>query len=103
VFDTLIHGGQLVDGTGAVAPAEAVKKMTSMPAEKLKLRDRGVVRDGAFADLAILDPDTVTDRATFENSHQYAVGIEYVLVNGGVAVEQGETTEGCFGRVIRRR
>jgi len=94
--------GKYVREEGVVPLGEAVKKMTSMPAEKLKLRDRGVVRQGAFADLVILDPRTVTDRATFEDSHRYPVGIEYVIVNGGVAVAAGETAAGCFGRVLRR-
>ena len=93
--------GRYVREEGVVTLEEAVKKMTALPAEKLGLGDRGVVREGAFADLVVFDPETVRDRATFEDSHQYPVGIEYVVVNGGVAVERGETTSGCFGRVLR--
>lgn len=61
---------------------EAVRKMTSIPAERFGLVDRGTLREGAFADLVLFDPKTVADRATYENPHQLSVGIEQVLVNG---------------------
>ena len=80
---------------------EGVKRMTSMPAEKFRLRNRGVIREGAYADLVVFDPATIEDRATFENGHQYPVGIEHVIVNGAVAVRDGETTDACAGRVVR--
>jgi N-acyl-D-aspartate/D-glutamate deacylase len=81
---------------------EAVHKMTGMPAARLGLRDRGRVAEGSFADLVVFDPATVADRATFEQPHRYPEGIEYVLVNGAVAVDGGRFTGARGGRVLRR-
>jgi N-acyl-D-amino-acid deacylase len=81
---------------------EAVHKMTGAPARRLGLRGRGVVQTGGFADLTIFDPRTVADRATFENPHQYPVGIDYVLVNGQLAVDGGRFMRVMAGRVLRR-
>lgn len=80
----------------------AVKKMTSMPARQYKLEGRGVLREGAVADVCVFDSQTVADKATFDHAHEYAVGICYVLVNGGVAVEEGRTTAKGYGKVLRR-
>ena len=86
-----------------VLPLEtAVFKMTGQPARRLGLRDRGVVREGAFADITIFDPRTVADRATFENPHQYPIGIDYVIVNGRLAVDGGRFLHTTAGRVLRR-
>jgi dihydroorotase/N-acyl-D-amino-acid deacylase len=82
---------------------QAVHKMTGMPAARLGLRDRGVLRAGAAADVVVFDPATVADRATFEAPHQYPVGIETVVVNGAVAVDAGAPTAARAGRVLRRR
>jgi dihydroorotase/N-acyl-D-amino-acid deacylase len=81
---------------------EAVHKMTGMPAARLGLADRGVVKEGAFADLVVLDPTTIGDRATYERPHQYPVGIDWVLVNGTPVVERGRFTDARAGRVVRR-
>jgi dihydroorotase/N-acyl-D-amino-acid deacylase len=81
---------------------EAVHKMTGMPAKRLGLRDRGQVADGMYADLVVFDPATVEDRATFENPHQYPVGIDYVLVNGVAVVDGGKFTDARPGQVLRR-
>jgi N-acyl-D-aspartate/D-glutamate deacylase len=70
--------------------AQAVRKMTGMPAERLRLADRGRVAVGAAADLVVFDPATVADRATFEEPFQYPVGIPHVVVNGVIAVRNGE-------------
>jgi N-acyl-D-aspartate/D-glutamate deacylase len=67
----------------------------------LSIRDRGVLREGSFADVVIFDPATVADRATFDAPHQLAVGIPYVLVNGTLVVEQGQHTGAKPGRVLR--
>jgi N-acyl-D-amino-acid deacylase len=79
---------------------EAVHKMTGMPARRLGLRDRGVIRVGARADLVVFDPKRVADRATFEDPHRYPVGIEHVLVNGSVVVKDGDHTGSLPGRVL---
>ncbi len=86
-----------------IIPLElAVKKMTSMPAERLRLSDRGLLRPGYLADLVLFDPETVRDKATFENPKQYPVGIEMVMVNGETVIENGEHTGAMPGRVLRR-
>ncbi len=74
--------GPLVRERKLFSLAEAVYKMTAAPAERFGLKDRGVVREGALADLVVFNPDTVADRATYENPHQLSVGIEHVLVGG---------------------
>lgn len=71
--------------------------MTSMPAQKLGLRDRGLVREGMWADLVLFNPDTIIDRATYDNPCQRPEGIEYVLINGVVTVEEGTYTEALPG------
>jgi dihydroorotase/N-acyl-D-amino-acid deacylase len=81
---------------------EAVHKMTGMPAKRLGLSDRGQVADGMYADVVVFDPATVEDRATFEDPHQYPVGIDYVLVNGVAVVDGGKFTDARAGRVLRR-
>ena len=80
---------------------EAIRKMTSMPADLIQLRNRGRVAEGAFADIVIFDPGTVEDRATFEDPHQYPIGIEHVIVNGTPIIQHGEHTEARAGRVLR--
>ena len=85
-----------------VMPVEtAIQKMTAMPARRLRLVDRGVITPGAFADLVVFDPATVSDRATFANPHQYPTGIEHVIVNGEVVLQNGELTGRLPGRVLR--
>src|SRR5262249_35215800 len=79
---------------------EAVKKMTSMNADKLGIRDRGRIREGNWADLVVFDPKTVADRATFENPQQYPAGIQHVIVNGAVTIENGLHTGALAGRAI---
>ncbi len=81
---------------------EAVHKMTGMPAKRLGLRDRGQLADGMYADVVVFDPAAVEDRATFENPHQYPVGIDYVIVNGVAVVDGGKFTDARAGRVLRR-
>ncbi|HEV2882953.1 MAG TPA: D-aminoacylase [Pyrinomonadaceae bacterium] len=80
---------------------EAVHKMTGMSAARVNLRDRGVLRRGAFADITIFDPARVRDRATFEQPNQYAEGINYVIINGQLAVDNGARTQALSGRVLR--
>jgi len=79
----------------------AIHKMTGMPARRLRLAGRGVLEPGAFADLVIFDPTVVADRATFENPHQYPVGIEHVMVNGQFVLRNGGHTHALPGRIVK--
>jgi N-acyl-D-amino-acid deacylase len=91
-----------VKDLGVLRLEEAIAKMTSMPARKLRLGDRGLVAPGFKADVVVFDFNKVEDRATYENPTQPPVGIEYVLVNGVVAVEEGVPTKARSGEVLRR-
>ena len=79
----------------------AIKKMTSMPADLIKVPDRGRIEAGAFADIVIFDPATVRDNATFEEPHQYPSGIHYVIVNGATVIEHDNHSGARAGRVLR--
>ena len=79
---------------------DAVHKMSAFPAQRIGLNDRGVVREGLKADLAVFDPSTIRDLATFEQPHQYAEGVAVVIVNGQVAFEDGKMTAARPGRVL---
>jgi dihydroorotase/N-acyl-D-amino-acid deacylase len=80
---------------------EAIRKMTSLPAQRMRLWDRGVVRPGAYADLVIFDPQAIRDRATFEEPRQYAEGVRYVAVNGQLVVDGGVITNARPGHALR--
>jgi N-acyl-D-amino-acid deacylase len=79
---------------------DAIRKMTSLPAQVMGLKDRGLVKEGYWADLVVLDPDTVADTATYDQPKQYPKGIRYVLVNGTVVIDAGDHTGARPGRVI---
>jgi N-acyl-D-amino-acid deacylase len=79
---------------------DAVRKMTSMPAQVLGLKDRGLLREGYRGDVVVFDPDTVADTATYENPKQYPKGIDYVLVNGAVVIDNGHHTGARPGEVV---
>lgn len=89
--------------TQTIPLGEAIYKMSKMPAQRLGITDRGVIRVGAMADVAVLDPETVQDHATFEQSHQYATGVRYVLVNGIMVLKDGVMTGARPGRALRSR
>jgi N-acyl-D-aspartate/D-glutamate deacylase len=80
---------------------EAVAKMTGRPAAKLGLRQRGELREGYFADLAVFDPATIRDEATYQDPHRYPSGIPYVVVNGQVMVDGGRFTAHAAGRILK--
>ena len=80
---------------------KAVQKMTGMPAKRVGLMDRGLLREGMFADITIFDPVTVIDRATFEAPNQYPSGVAYVIVNGQLSVDEGKRTTALAGRPLR--
>jgi N-acyl-D-amino-acid deacylase len=94
--------GRYVRDGGLVPLEEAVRRMTSLPAEVFRLRDRGSLVAGSYADVVVFDPATLSDRATYEDPRQLAVGMRYVLVNGVVAVDGGEYTGALGGRAVRR-
>ena len=87
---------------GVLSLEQAVRKMTAMPAERIGLRERGQLREGWFADVVVFDPATVADQATFEEPHQYPIGIDWVIVNGQMAVSSGQYSDVRSGRVLRR-
>ncbi len=80
---------------------DAVRRMTSLPARTFGFKDRGMIREGMAADLLVFDPAKVEDRATYTNPHQFSVGFDYVLVNGGIVVQGGQLMEVRAGQVLR--
>ena len=94
--------GRYVRERGIVTLETAVAKLSSVPAARLALRDRGVVREGAFADLVVLDPEVIADRATTTEPARYPIGIDHVIVNGRPAILDGIETGDRPGRLLRR-
>jgi N-acyl-D-amino-acid deacylase len=80
---------------------EGIRRLTGLPAANLKLKDRGLLRTGFHADLAVFDPAKVQDHATFDRPHQYASGVVHVVVNGRPVLVDGEHTGERPGRVVR--
>jgi N-acyl-D-aspartate/D-glutamate deacylase len=93
--------GRYVRELHTITLEDAVRKMTSMNAEKINIQDRGYIKVGYAADITVFDPATVADKATFVNPHQYPVGIPYVIVNGQVVLDNGKHTGALPGKVIR--
>jgi N-acyl-D-amino-acid deacylase len=93
--------GRYVREEGIISVEEAVRRLTSLPAENLKIRRRGALRTGHFADVVVFDPETIRDHATFEEPHQYATGVVHVFVNGMQVLRDGEHTGALPGRVVR--
>lgn len=94
--------GHYVRELGVLSEAEAVHKMTGLPAARLGLRNRGLLTPGSFADITVYDPATIADRATFADPHQYAAGIRAVLVNGRLALSNERPNGTLAGRVLRK-
>lgn len=80
---------------------QAIRRLTSLPAENLKIDQRGALREGYFADVVVFDPQKIQDHATFENPHQYSTGVAHVFVNGTQVLKNGEHTGATPGRVVR--
>jgi dihydroorotase/N-acyl-D-amino-acid deacylase len=80
---------------------EAIRKFTALPAQRMRLADRGVLKAGMWADVVVFDPQTVSDRATFENPNQLSEGMQYVLVNGVPVIDGGKATDSLPGKVLR--
>jgi N-acyl-D-amino-acid deacylase len=81
---------------------EAIYKMTFGPAQKIGLKDRGLIKQGLWADIVLLDPEKINDRATFENPYQYPEGIKYVLINGKIAIENSAYTGLKAGKILQK-
>jgi dihydroorotase/N-acyl-D-amino-acid deacylase len=80
---------------------EAIRKFSALPAQKMRLSDRGVLKAGMWADVVVFDPETITDKATFENPNQLSEGMQYVLVNGVPVIDSGKATGALPGKVLR--
>jgi N-acyl-D-amino-acid deacylase len=94
---------QYVRKDHALSIEDAVRKLTSLPADNLSLPDRGRLKSGAFADIVVFDPSTIQDHATYEKPHQLSSGVSYVIVNGKWAIKDGIPTAAATGRVVRGR
>lgn len=93
--------GRYVREQHVLTLAEAVRKMTSMSADQIGQKDRGRIREGAFADITVFDAATIADRSTFENPHQFPVGVRHVIVNGVAVIRNGALTGEKPGRALR--
>jgi len=80
---------------------DAIRKFTALPAQKMRLIDRGVLKQGMWADVVVFDPENITDKATFEDPNQLSVGMDYVLVNGVPVIADGKMTGKLPGKVLR--
>jgi dihydroorotase/N-acyl-D-amino-acid deacylase len=85
----------------ALTLPDAIRKFTALPAQRMRLTDRGVLKQGLAADLVIFDPATIADEATFENPNQFSRGMDYVLVNGVPVIAEGKMTGALPGKVLR--
>ena len=92
--------GKYVRDEKVISLTEAVRRLTSLPAANLGLKDRGLLQSGMFADVVIFDPQTIADRATFEKPHQYSVGVRDVFVNGQHVLKNGQHTGSKPGRAL---
>jgi N-acyl-D-amino-acid deacylase len=85
-----------------IAEEKAIQKMTGLPAQKVGLDRRGLIKEGYFADITIFHPEKVADKSTFSEPHQYSEGIEYVIVNGAITVNNGKHNGTTNGRILRK-
>ncbi|PZR24848.1 MAG: aminoacylase, partial [Azospira oryzae] len=93
--------GKYVRDEKVISLEEAIRKLTSLPASNLKIKKRGSLLPGYYADLAIFDPALIKDNATFEKPHQYSSGMVHVFVNGTQVLNNGEHTGARPGKVVR--
>ena len=93
--------GKYVRDEHVIPIEEAIRRLTSFPATTLRIKERGTLAPGFFADVVVFDPKTIADRSTYEKPHQYAVGVKHVWVNGGQVLKDGEHTGQKPGRVVR--
>ena len=92
--------GKYVRDERVISLEEAIRKLTSLPAATLRIKDRGRLAPGYFADVVVFDPATINDRATYEMPHQYATGVRHVWVNGVQVLREGEHTGAKPGRMV---
>lgn len=93
--------GRYVRELGVISLEEAIRKSTSLAAESIGVEDRGTLAEGLYADIVVFDPETIIDHATYQEPHQHSTGVEYVVVNGQVVLDQGEITDARPGVVVR--
>jgi N-acyl-D-aspartate/D-glutamate deacylase len=94
--------GRYVREEKLVTLEDAIRRMTSFPANRLGIKDRGIIAEGYFADLVLFDPDRIRDRSTYENPRQFPEGIHQVIVNGHAVFENGEMKKIRPGKVLRK-
>ena len=94
--------GKYVREENILTLEDAIRRMTSFPAQKLGLKDRGLLKEGNLADIVLFNPDTVIDKATFDDPHQFPEGIPHVIVNGIIVVENYKQLRKYPGKVMRR-
>jgi N-acyl-D-amino-acid deacylase len=92
--------GKYVRDEKVISLQDAVRKLTSLPASRLKIKKRGLIKVGYYADVAVFDPLSIKDNATFEKPHQLATGMKHVFVNGVQVLKEGEHTGAKSGRVV---
>jgi N-acyl-D-aspartate/D-glutamate deacylase len=95
--------GRYAIADGVLAPEQAVRSASGLPADILHLRERGYLREGYFADVVVFDPDTFRDTATYDNPHQFATGVRWLFVNGQPAIKDGRPTGALAGKVLRHQ
>nr|NIU39585.1 amidohydrolase family protein [Candidatus Bathyarchaeota archaeon]NIV44300.1 amidohydrolase family protein [Candidatus Bathyarchaeota archaeon] len=95
--------GKYVRNEEILTLENAVQKMTSLPARKLGLKERGLIKEGMYADIAIFNPEIILDKATYADPHQYPEGVEYVVVNGKMIISKKEHIGALAGKALRKR
>lgn len=95
--------GRYVRELKTIALEDAIRKMTSLPARRFNLTDRGLLLPGMAADIVIFDPDKIMDKATFDKSHAYAEGMDYVFVNGAPVIENGKHNGTKPGKPLKNK
>ena len=95
VFSTLVRNKEILKWE------EAIYKMTGLPAKITGLSDRGIIAPGAYADIVIFDPKNIADKANYVDPYQFSTGIDYVLVNGNIALKENSLTGAGYGRALR--
>ena len=91
-----------VNETPVLSIEEAIYKMTGLPAQKLQLKDRGILKEGCFADITIFDQETIAEKATFAKPHNYSKGIKYVIVNGKITINDGKHEGTVNGAILQK-